>query len=227
MEGTSANAALAVNLALAVGAWRAGAIAASGALAGAAYGACVALGLGLPGYAVLAWFVVVGSGATRVGARRKPPHEPRSARHATANCAVAALVALLAATRPELVWRAAFVGALAAALADTIESELGVVWGRRAWLPTTWRSCPPGTEGAVSVAGTLLGLAAAAATAGLGALVGLVPAVSVPTLALAATAATGLESWLGARWTWSNEALNLVTTAGGALLGTLSVAWSS
>jgi uncharacterized membrane protein len=210
VEGTSANAALAVNLALAVGAWRAGAIAASGALAGAAYGACVALGLGLPGYAVLAWFVVVGSGATWVGARRKPPHEPRSARHATANCAVAALV-----------------GALAAALADTIESELGVVWGRRAWLPTTWRSCPPGTEGAVSVAGTLLGLAAAAATAGLGALVGLVPAASVPALAAAATAATGLESWLGARWTWSNEALNFVTTASGALLGTMAVVWAS
>ena len=49
--------------------------------------------------------------------------------------------------------------ALAEAAADTVSSEIGQVLGGRPRMITTLRAAEPGTDGAISVAGTLAGIA--------------------------------------------------------------------
>ncbi len=58
--------------------------------------------------------------------------------------------------------------ALAEAAADTVSSEVGQVLGGRPRMITTMRAVEPGTNGAVSVTGTLVGVVAAAIVAGSG-----------------------------------------------------------
>jgi uncharacterized protein (TIGR00297 family) len=55
--------------------------------------------------------------------------------------------------------------ALAEAAADTASSELGQVFGGRPRMITSLRPVEPGTDGAISLAGTFIGVAAAAAVA--------------------------------------------------------------
>ena len=62
----------------------------------------------------------------------------------------------------------AFAAAFATAAADTVSSEIGKAFGRRTFLITTLRPVPRGTDGAVSLEGTLAGVAALAPVAGLG-----------------------------------------------------------
>ena len=105
----------------------------------------------------------------------------RSASQVAANLGIAALVS----SDPAIVWlldsrwlpRPAHAGALllamplaalAEAAADTVSSEIGQVLGGRPRMITTLRAVEPGTDGAVSVAGTLAGLVAAAIVAGAG-----------------------------------------------------------
>jgi uncharacterized protein (TIGR00297 family) len=125
--------------------------------------------------------------ATRVCRRKKErlgtaeARRGRSASQIAANLGLAALVA----TEPVKIWllnsrwlpRAAHPGALllamplaalAEAAADTVSSEIGQVLGGRPRMITTLRVVEPGTDGAVSVAGTLAGLIAAAIVAGAG-----------------------------------------------------------
>jgi len=125
--------------------------------------------------------------ATRAGRRKKErlgtaeARRGRSASQVAANLGVAALVS----SEPVNVWllnsrwlpRPAHAGALllamplaalAEAAADTVSSELGQVLGGRPRMITTLRAVEPGTDGAVSVAGTLAGLVAAAIVAGAG-----------------------------------------------------------
>jgi uncharacterized protein (TIGR00297 family) len=59
--------------------------------------------------------------------------------------------------------------ALAEAAADTVSSEIGQVFGGRPRMITTLREVDPGTDGALSVAGTVAGVIAAAVVAAVGA----------------------------------------------------------
>jgi uncharacterized protein (TIGR00297 family) len=52
-------------------------------------------------------------------------------------------------------WLAVGAGALAAATADTWATEIGMLGGGQPRLLTTWGAVPPGTSGAVTVAGTV------------------------------------------------------------------------
>ena len=114
----------------------------------------------------------------------------------------------------------AYAAAVATAAADTCSSEVGKAYGRRTFLITTLRSVPPGTEGGVSLEGTMAGLAGGAVVGGVGAAVGL---YSWPLAAV--VAASGLlgslaESVLGTvaeRKGWmGNDLLNAFNTAAGA-----------
>ncbi len=58
--------------------------------------------------------------------------------------------------------------ALAEAAADTVSSEIGQVLGGRPRMITTLRAVDPGRDGAMSLAGTLAGVVAAAVVAGAG-----------------------------------------------------------
>jgi uncharacterized membrane protein len=141
---------------------------------------------------------VLAFAATRVGRRKKErlgTAEERSGRAASqvaANLGIAALVTCAPVqswvidrgwfnrTSLDHPWidgaspipRALFAVALAAlaeAAADTVSSEIGQVLGGRPRMITTFRAVEPGTNGAVSVAGTIAGIMAAAAIASAGA----------------------------------------------------------
>jgi uncharacterized membrane protein len=58
--------------------------------------------------------------------------------------------------------------ALAEAAADTVSSEIGQVLGGRPRMITTFREAEPGSDGAITVAGSIAGILAGAAIAGVG-----------------------------------------------------------
>jgi uncharacterized protein (TIGR00297 family) len=120
---------------------------------------------------------------------------------------------------------------LATAAADTVASEIGQLFGRRAFLPTTLKRVPVGTEGAISVEGTAAGAAAAAVVGSIGVLSFRAFAgstlqfawMAIVLITLAAIGGSWLESVAGS---WNrlrsepipNGALNFFNTAAGALL---------
>lgn len=238
---TLATAALALALCagLAAAAWWRRALTVSGALASVVVGALVAGGAGWGAFLVLLAFFVLGTGATRLGRAVKEARgiaEARGGRRAAGNVisngGVAALAAplVLPGPAPDVVATAgvALASALATAAFDTVSSEIGKAWGRRTYLATTFRPVPPGTEGAVSLEGTLAGAAAAAALGCVAALGGVLPAgqasAGVVAVVAGAFAGTTFESLAGALLESSgrrvdNHALNFANTLVGALAG--------
>lgn len=221
--------ALPANLLLGLIGLAAGALDRAGAASGAVLGTLIWLGLGPAGWGLLALFVVAGSAMTRFGYAEKQARghaEERGGRrgwrNAVANAGVAAACSFGALLGGEA-WLVAAIGSLAAALADTTESELGSIVGRRAYLPPRFAPAPPGTEGAVSLAGSACGLAAGLALAAAAAAAGLVPWPLVLPIGLAGFAATLVESLVAAGRRLDNHLLNLLTTALGALLA--AAAW--
>jgi uncharacterized protein (TIGR00297 family) len=174
--------------------------------------------------------------ATRFGRRRKEAlgtaeaRRGRTASQVAANLGVAALAGIpLSAVhvfspmtfdaRAAVV---AMIAAMAEATADTVSSELGQVLGGEPRLVTTWRRVPAGTDGAVSLAGTLSGCVAAAVIVLVAfAVLPMTRAAAVIAFA-AAIAGLFIDSLLGAipeRQGWlNNDAVNALSTLAAALL---------
>jgi uncharacterized protein (TIGR00297 family) len=124
---------------------------------------------------------------------------------------------------------AAGLAALAEAAADTVSSEAGQVLGGQPRMITTLKRVSPGTDGAVSLAGTIAGVVAAVIVAGVGA-IALRGGMEMFWIA-SAGAVFGLffDSLLGAtleRIHWlNNDAVNFLSTASAAAfaMGLLAV----
>jgi uncharacterized protein (TIGR00297 family) len=169
-------AALAVNAAAAALTGALGIVRRSGAVAGAIAGFLILSFGGWGAYGLLWAFFLAGTIATKLGYRRKAAlglaqadTGRRGAAHVVANCLVPAALLLLG------VRTVAFVGSFAAALADTLATEVGTLFGRRPVSPLTLRPVPAGTPGAVSLPGTAASLAGAVVLALVGAGLGLIP----------------------------------------------------
>lgn len=226
---------LTVNAVLAAAGYAARSINASGVIAGMVLGTLLWAFLDWQGYCLLLAFFVLGTACTQLGwevkAARKLAQEEggrRGARHAFANSGVAIACGVLATTAPppaslELFFLVACAAAFATAAADTAGSEIGQLWGRRTFLLTTLRPVPPGTDGAVSLEGTLAGILAASLIGATGAAVGLYPWLGVGVVTLAAWLGSTVESLAGALMEGDglldNEALNFLNTLVGALAG--------
>jgi uncharacterized protein (TIGR00297 family) len=204
-----------------------GMVSRGGALGGFLVGVIVYLSLGPEGFAVLALFVVGGSALTRLGYRDKQQrgvaqgHQGRrGVRNALANCGVAVLCALFAALISSDAFAAAFVASLGAAFADTAESEVGQLARRTPRLITNLQKVPPGTDGAISLLGTLAGFAAATLTAFFGVFLGLVSGLGMAFLvASAAFSGTVADSFIGALTPRiGNELTNVICTLVAAAL---------
>ncbi len=206
----------------------------SGALAGGLVGTVI-LGLGGWGAYALLWaFFAGGTLTTRFGRRRKEAIGKaeaaggrRGAANVLANCSVAAFLVACAALTPAssapLLLAAA--AAFATALMDTVGTEVGQALRTPTVLLPDFRAVPPGTDGAVSIGGTLAGLLAALLLATLGWTLGLYPPSGVLVVVAAAFAGTVVESLLGrdgATWRVTNgHVLNFFNTLAGAALALL------
>lgn len=209
-----------------------------GALTGGIFTA--ALYLSRPGLRTLLWpllaLLLLTLGATRFGRRRKEKlgtaesRRGRSASQVAANLGVAVLAAIPLATLPALSpvpWSRkaamlAMVAAMAEAAADTVSSELGQVLGGEPRLITTFRPVAAGTDGGLSLAGTLMGCGAAAIIVGLSQLaLGLDNREALVALG-AAIAGLFFDSLLGAlaerRGFLNNDAVNALATLSAAML---------
>jgi uncharacterized protein (TIGR00297 family) len=121
-----------------------------------------------------------------------------------------------AAQQPALLFTVGL-SALTEAAADTISSEVGQVIGGQPCMITTLRTAEPGTDGAISLLGSLAGIAAAGLVAAIGTL-----ALAGSSRMLAISWASGVfglffDSLLGAtleRRGWlNNDAVNFLSTA--------------
>ena len=219
--------ALLVTAAFAALAYALGMVSRSGALGGLLVGTIVYACLGPRGFAVLALFVVGGSLLTRLGYRGKERAGTaqehggrRGARNALANCAIAVLCAILARVTDSDLFITAFVASLGAAFADTSESEIGQLLSSAPRLLTTLRKVRPGTDGAVSLPGTLAGITAACITATLALTLGLLDTPTTALLvAIAAFLGTVADSLIGALYPRiGNETTNVICTLVAATL---------
>ena len=221
-----------MNAAFALPAFLARSIDGMGALSAVVIGSAITAGLGLAGLALMIAFFVLGSAATKLGYRTKAARgiaqEKGGARgwqNAWANGGVPAALAVLAGMAPpgpRDVLAIAYAASVATAAADTCSSEIGKAYGRRTFLITTLRPVPPGTEGAVSLEGTLGGLAGALLVGTTGVVTGLFGWPSALLVAAAGLVGSLAESVLGTvaeRRGWmGNDLLNAANTAIGALV---------
>ncbi|HXW06230.1 MAG TPA: DUF92 domain-containing protein [Vicinamibacterales bacterium] len=196
----------------------------SGAICGAIIGILIQVGSGVRGWVLLLITFLAATISSRLGLRRKTLlgiAEERGGRrgpgNAIANTGIAAVAAVLSILTPSRdLALVAFVAALTAGASDTLASEIGKAWGRRTYLLTGLRPVRPGTTGAVSMEGTLAGLAGAFGLASAGIALGLIPAAALVPVVLGATAGTYAESALGATLEGpgilNNDVLNFLNT---------------
>jgi uncharacterized protein (TIGR00297 family) len=157
---------IAINTVLAIAGYFLRSVDDSGALLGWILGAIIIIGAGPPMYVALLAFFIVGTVCTKLGYKRKaadglaqPRGGRRGAEHAFANAGVAAICAIACWRGLGLVPLFMGITALATATADTVGSEIGQLIGRRSFHPLTFRRLERGTSGAISLEGTIAGIA--------------------------------------------------------------------
>lgn len=200
--------------------------------------------LGWEGYLVVGCYFLVGSGVTRIGMAQKEAAgiaEKRSGARGPENVWGSALTAAVCALGVGMFdWGLivpstqsigdslqsllllGYVASFSTKLSDTTASEVGKAYGRRTFLITTLKPVSRGTEGAVSLEGTIAGVVASIAIACLGWAVGLIDLLGIVWCILAAFIATNLESVIGAtlqsEYDWlTNEVVNIFNTLIGAI----------
>ena len=223
---------LLVNLFFAALAMRSRSIDVMGAISAVLIGTIITASYGLQAFALMAGFFLVGSTVTKLGYAKKAKMGiaqekggARGWRNAFANGGIPALLTLfglLSIGEARVEYLIAYAAAVATAAADTCSSEIGKAYGKRTFLITTLRPVPAGTEGAVSVEGTLGGLFGALFIASLGVLTGLFDSEVALIVALAGFLGALAESVVGTvaekRGWLDNHALNALNTAMGAAI---------
>ena len=228
---------LAITVALGYTSYALGTASVAGMLSGVLLGLLVVVFGGFGWFAVLITFFGVGALSTKFRyddkKRRGIAEENEGARgtgNVLGNAAVALTCVLCFAASGSLpidgtLFQYAFAGSMAAALSDTLSSELGGLYDDPR-LITTLERVPPGTDGGVTWQGEVFGLAGAVVVAGVA--FGLLPDVS--TLGAVAVAAGGVvgmtvDSVLGATVEgpeFGNEAVNFAATLVGAVVSAVA-----
>ena len=202
--------------------------------------------LGWRAYAVVLFYFLVGSAVTKVGMAQKEAYgiaEARGGVRGPGNVwgsALTAAVCALGVLCLQLVYPAAleqwqpllalgFVASLSTKLSDTTATEVGKAYGQRTFLITTLQPVPRGTEGAISLEGTLAGVIGSVALAIVAQAVGLISLQGVIVCAIAAFVATAVESLIGAtieeKLAWlTHDFVNIINTAVGALIA-IGLGW--
>jgi uncharacterized protein (TIGR00297 family) len=188
----------------------------SGAWAGAVVCFLIYVGGGWRAFCPLVAVFLLTWVATRIGYERKRKRgtaergDGRGASQVLANLGVAGFsAALYAAYKSETVLLVAMVAALSEAAADTLSSEVGQALSDQSRLITTWELVPAGTDGGITLAGTIAGIVGA----------GLIALVAAATGLLGSgLLGSGLFAW---RWLWIPTACAVA----GMLLDSVLGAW--
>ncbi|KAE8726392.1 hypothetical protein F3Y22_tig00006992pilonHSYRG00009 [Hibiscus syriacus] len=195
---------------------------------------------GSPGFLLVASYFVIGTAVTKVkmaqkeaqgvAEKRKGRRGPGSVFGSSAAGCVCAFLAIYgvggeAFTR---LWRLGFVASFCTKLSDTVSSEIGKAYGKTTYLVTDFRIVPRGTEGAVSLEGTVAGLLASVLLASIGCLLGEISVPEVLICVIASQIANLGESIIGASFQgkegfhWlNNDAVNVINISIGCILAVL------
>ncbi len=196
---------------IAIAAWRARSLRLSGAVGAFVIGT-LALRVGAGwGVFLIAWFVLA-SVLSRIGRQAKEQRtrdivakgDQRDAWQVLANGGVFALCAAIAlALDSDARWLGvAAAGSLAAAGADTWSTEIGTLWGGTPYSLRERRRVPPGTSGAITLAGSVGGLAGAFILSMLAVACAVIDPVATISVAVGGTAGAWMDTWIGA---WVQE----------------------
>ena len=224
---------------LAVLTWNFRAATRAAALAGGLFTA--ALYLATPGWQTTLWpllaLLLLTLAGTRFGRARKEKlgiaegRHGRTASQVAANLGVAVIASIPLGLSHFFLFpralganamRVALAAALAEAAADTLSSELGEVLGGEPRLLTTLRPVPAGTDGAISLAGTLAGCGGAIIVTAAASLALRLTLAETAIVASAAIVGLFVDSLLGAvlerRGRLNNDAVNFLSTLAAAIL---------
>ena len=200
----------------------------SGAVAGGL--ACFLLfaGGGPAVFATLGALFTMTWASTRLGYRHKlalglaERREGRNAWQILANLAVAASSSVAFGATGNRVWLIATVAALAEAATDTVASEIGQYRTSTARMITTWKQVPAGTDGGLTIPGTVAGVAGGVVITAVALLGGIIVLREAWIPSVAGTAGMLFDSILGAtlqRRGWlSNQSVNFYATLAAAAL---------
>lgn len=196
-------------------------------------GFIVAMGAGYIGFLSLILFFALGVWATShrkdLKARIMPEGvhpERRKASQVFANGGVAGIISFIAYydRMHEDLYVLMVAGSLASALADTLSSELGMVYGRKFYNIRTFKKDAKGLDGVVSIEGTLIG----AAGAGLVALLSAGFSKMWFVVLLAGVLGNLVDSLLGAtlerKQRIGNDTVNFLNTLSGAIFAGIGYA---
>lgn len=210
-----------------------------GILNGAALGVLVWGTLGWRGYLIVMLFFLLGSGLTFVGIEQKEAEgiaEERSGMRGAGNvwgsaftASICAIATLFAPPEYKYLFILGYVASFCTKLSDTTASEVGKAYGKTTYLITNLQPVPRGTEGAVSLEGTLAGALASIILAAIAWIIGLISPIGIIWCVIAAFVATTIESLIGAtlesRFEWlTNDLVNLINTIIGAKVA-IFLAW--
>jgi uncharacterized protein (TIGR00297 family) len=201
----------------------------SGMFAGGA--ACFLLfaGAGPSAFATLVALFLLTWISTRFGYRHKQElgvaerGDGRNAWQVLANLAAPAVTATAFGITGNRIWLLASVATLAEAATDTVASEVGQSHSRTAFMITNWKPVSAGTDGGITVSGTIAGTIAGLLIAGTATLCGMIRPAQLWIPVVAGFAGMLADSFLGAslqRRGWiNNEAVNLTGTIVAAGVG--------
>ena len=192
--------------------------------------------LGWQGYIVVMFYFLVGSAVTFVGMAEKEAEgiaEERSGARGPGNVwgsALTGTICAIATLFGDEPWQKililGYVASFSTKLSDTVASEIGKAYGKRTFLITTLKPVTRGTEGAVSLEGTVAGIVASLAIAILAWSIGMINVLGIFLCAIAAFIATTIESLIGAtlesKFNWlTNDIVNFINTVIGAIVAML------
>src|ERR1700712_39060 len=141
----------------------------AGAITGGLAGILIFSGAGYTGLSMLTVFFIFGTVATKFQKEEKRQFKPiddhtkRNAGQVLANGGVSAIMGILICFLPAHteVLRLMMGASLASAMADTLSSELGMVYGRSFYNIITLKKDKKGLDGVISMEGVLIGVAGA------------------------------------------------------------------
>lgn len=206
-----------------------------GSLTAVIVGILVYAGGRLPALAALFAFFMLATLATAHKKKKKAViekhrvhQEQRTVGQVLANGGVPALLGLLAWIFPAYAgtFGIMIAGALSAATADTLSSELGMVYGRSPFNILTLKKEPGGLDGVVSLQGFLFG-AAGSLIIGLVYMTGNSSLFIIAVIFFAGTIGNIADSYLGAtlerRNMVTNNTVNMINTLVGAIIALLAI----